>query len=72
MKIEVEITEDQINKMVDRFLNWQLPQDFAPGAGISFKPMPDMYMPHCWPTGTDLLHAGQAKALIEYLLGDDA
>ncbi len=57
-----------IDTMVNRFLSWRLPQDFAPDAGISFKPMPDEYMPHCWPTGTNLFHAGQVKEMILHML----
>lgn len=53
------------DEMVTRFLGWHLPQDFAPGAGISFKPSPD---PLCWPVGTDLLNDPQARAMLEYVL----
>lgn len=72
MKIEVEVTDEQLDKMVTRFLGWRLPQGFAPDAGISFKPMPDEYMPHCWPTGTNLFDAVQAKEMILHMLGNDA
>ena len=27
-----------IDEMVNRFLGWKLPKDFAPDGGISFKP----------------------------------
>ncbi len=60
-----------VNKMVDRFLNWKLPSNFSPDAGISFKrdfnentPLP---MKH-EPLGTNLFHAGQAKEMFEYVL----
>lgn len=69
MKIEVEVTDEQIEKMVTRFLGWRLPKSFAPDAGISFKPMPDEYMPHYWPTGTNLFDAPQAKEMILHILG---
>jgi hypothetical protein len=53
------------DEMVSRFLNWRVPQDFCPGSGVSFKPLEN---PLLWPTGTDLLHAGQAKAMLEHVL----
>ena len=55
-----------IKNMVDRFLCWKLPKDFAPDCGISFKESAG------WPTGTNLLHAGQAKEMIEHLLSSDS
>jgi hypothetical protein len=68
-------TNDKVNEQppshiteenVDRFLSWRLPDDFAPDAGISFEPNP---MPHCWPVGTNLLTATQAKAMLEHVFG---
>lgn len=63
--------EQLVKQMIDRFLCWKLPEDFGPDAGIRFAPSPFQTHdgPH-WPTGTNLLHAGQAKALFEYLIGD--
>lgn len=59
-----------IDKMVDRFLSWKLPEDFAPDCGISFTP-PNTA--HSWPIGTNLLTAEQAKKMIEHILsGVDA
>lgn len=54
--------------MVDRFLCWKLPADFAPDAGISFKATYEHDSPH-WPSGTNLLHAGQAKEMLQYVAG---
>lgn len=54
-----------IDQMVDRFLSWPLPKDFAPDGGISFTPSTH---PHGWPTGTNLLYADQARAMFEYVL----
>ena len=53
-------------EMADRFLGWKLPQNFAPDGGVSFVP------PFHWPTGTNLLHAGQALDMFRYCLGLDA
>jgi hypothetical protein len=51
------------DEMVSRFLGWRLPDDFMPDGGVTFKPLP-----HGWPTGTNLLHAGQARAMLEHVL----
>lgn len=53
--------------MVDRFLAWKLPADFAPDAGISFESNYEHESPH-WPTGTNLLHAGQAKEMLRHVV----
>jgi hypothetical protein len=55
-----------VGKMVDRFLGWKLPQDFAPDAGISFTPSTH---PLGWPVGTNLLAAKQAKEMFEHATG---
>lgn len=51
--------------MVDRFLGWKLPDDFGPDAGISFSPSVMSDSPY-WPTGTNLLHAGQALEMFKH------
>jgi hypothetical protein len=63
------VTDD----MVSRFLSWKLPTDFAPDCGISFKRESDYDHPEFGrtkyaPTGTNLLHAGQARAMLEHIL----
>lgn len=57
-----------IDTMVDRFLGWKLPNDFAPDAGVSL----DRAYTDKWgmPSGTNLLHAGQVRQMIEHMLGD--
>ena len=52
--------------MVGRFLGWKLPKDFAPDAGISFNEGA------WWPSGTNLFHAGQAKEMLEHVVGKSA
>jgi hypothetical protein len=47
---------------VDSFLAWKLPADFAPDQGIVFTPGRD------WPTGTNLLTANQARAMLAHVL----
>lgn len=54
-----------LDEMVTRFLGWRLPDDFFPDCGVTFvKPN----HPLSWPTGTNLLHAGQAKAMLTHIL----
>lgn len=50
--------------MVSRFLAWELPKDFAPDGGITFVAPSS---PMDWPTGTNLLTALQARAMIEHV-----
>lgn len=66
----------EINRLVNRFLGWRLPDNFLPDAGISFNPEhnveynaarglpPERHRP----TGTNLLDYQQAKAMLEYVL----
>lgn len=54
-------------EMVNRFLGWKLPEDFAPDCGIMFdRNIPASY--DGWPSGTNLLTATQARAMLEYAL----
>lgn len=72
MAIEVEVTEQQIDKMVDRFLSWKLPENFCPDAGISFKAEYNENTPYPMkhePVGTNLFDAEQAREMIKYILG---
>ena len=62
-----------IKKVVDKFLNWKLPKDFNPDAGISFKPGYNEHTDHPMrhePVGTNLFDADQAKQMFEYVLSD--
>jgi hypothetical protein len=62
------------DEMVTRFLSWKLPQDFHPDAGISFTPYDPPEYPQmreqCWPIGTNLLTATQARAMLEHVVGN--
>lgn len=55
-----------IDELVNRFLGWKLPQDFAPDAGISF----DREYGEKWgmPSGTNLFTATQARNMFTELL----
>lgn len=57
-----------IKTMVDRFLGWRLPDDFAPDCGISFTPLGH---PNGWPVGTNLLTAAQAEAMFRHAIGNE-
>ena len=64
------MTDAQIKYMVNRFLDWRLPADFSPDAGISYERPNYAHDPSAigWPTGTNLLDANQADAMVRYML----
>lgn len=61
------------DEMVNRFLSWRLPSSFNPDCGISFKRTYNESSPYGpaehEPTGTNLLDAAQARAMLEHVLG---
>lgn len=65
------LTEKQLEHMIHRFLQWKLPEDFAPDGGISFKreynentPWPSKHEP----VGTNLFNYNQTKDMILHML----
>lgn len=67
-----ETTDDLVREMVNRFLCWKLPADFAPDGGISFKAEYNENTPYPmrhYPTGTNLFHVGQATEMVRHMLG---
>lgn len=65
------MTDEQIKHMVTRFLGWRLPADFSPDAGISFTPDYNVGTPYPMkhePVGTNLFDAGQAEAMVRYMV----
>lgn len=66
------MNDEQIKVMVDRFLQWKLPEDFHPDCGIKFdadgakklNPNNAKYAP----VGTNLFSAYQAEAMIRHML----
>ena len=65
------MTDQQIKHMVDRFLCWDLPENFNPDAGISFKPTFNEHTPHPMrhePSGTNLFDATQAEAMVRFMV----
>lgn len=66
------MSKTQIDEMVDRFLCWKLPKDFAPDGRISFDPSPDAVGNEItWPVGTNLLTASQAKQMLTEVVQPD-
>lgn len=66
--------DKSLDILVDRFLRWKLPEDFNPDGGISFKREFNEHMEYPMkhkPVGTNLLTADQARAMLEYVLGDN-
>jgi hypothetical protein len=61
------MTDEQIKHMVNRFLSWKLPSDFAPDGGITFHRGPVQGASNS-PVGTNLLSAVQAEAMIRHML----
>lgn len=58
----------QIKHMVDRFLMWKLPDNFSPDNGISAV-RPNYAPEVSWePTGTNLLDATQAEAMVRHMV----
>lgn len=64
------------DEMVNRFLSWKLPDDFAPDAGITFKRVYNEISPfgpsNHEPVGTNLFTADQARKMLEHVLGPEA
>ncbi len=70
------VNEKIIEHMTQRFLQWRLPDNFAPDAGISFNPYFNVeYMAkqgkppmRHQPVGTNLLCFDQAKEMVVFML----
>jgi hypothetical protein len=60
------MTEAQIKHMVDRFLGWKLPEDFNPDGHISYDR--SNQHPAFAPSGTNLLTATQATAMVRHMI----
>lgn len=62
---------DQVQHMVSRFLQWKLPANFAPDAGINFKAEFNEGTAHPMrhePVGTNLFTAVQAEGMVRFML----
>lgn len=59
---------DELKTMVNRFLAWKLPADFYPDCHIHFdREKAEKLGPQLWPSGTNLLNANQAEAMIQHV-----
>lgn len=58
------MNNNEIRAMVDRFLGWKLPEDFAPDCGIAYTKSGPEYAP----VGTNLFTATQAEAMVRHML----
>lgn len=67
------LTENQIKHMVNRFLGYKLPENFNPDGGVSFERFGNKGTSHQYrrePSGTNLLDATQADAMVRYMITD--
>ncbi len=62
------MAKTMIDKMVDRFLGWRLPEDFGPDSYVTFDREKAKQNPNFWPIGTNLLTADQAREMIQHML----
>ena len=63
------LNEELIKEAVNRFLAWQLPENFSPDGAIKFDRNVNKVFQYSQPNGTNLFTADQAKAMFEYCLG---
>lgn len=66
-----EMTDEQIEHMVQRFLAWKLPADFRPDGGVTFDAVGNLGTEHQYrrePSGTNLLDSRQAKEMVRYIV----
>lgn len=67
------MTEDQIKHMAERFLQWKLPANFNPDAGISFTPEYNVgtaYPMRHEPYGTNLWGYEDAVAMVRHMVAE--
>lgn len=73
--VQMETRIVDLDKMVERFLSWSLPESFNPDGGISFKKTFNDHLPeHSGvnrPSGTNLFTAVEAREMLEYVLSGD-
>jgi len=66
-----QVTDAQIEHMVQRFLGWRLPETFGPDAGIRFERVANAGTPYEHkhePVGTNLFDYTEAKAMVLHML----
>lgn len=73
MRLADALTGNSFERMVVRFLGWNLPKDFAPDCGISFRGAgkDDRDYEYDWPVGTNLFSHQQATEMVNHIAGDE-
>lgn len=69
--LNMQLGEEQIKHMANRFLGWRLPDNFNPDGGVRFERFGNAGTEHQYvnsPTGTNLLDAGQAEEMIRFIV----
>ena len=65
------MNDTQVKHMVDRFLSYRFPADMQPDGGLSIRRVFNEGTPHQYeatPSGTNLLNAVQAEAMVRHML----
>ena len=65
------VSADLVSHMVNRFLRWRLPENFAPDGGITFTRVMNegtQYEHTAEPSGTNLFDYTQATAMVRHML----
>jgi hypothetical protein len=65
------LTDADIKRMVERFLQWKLPNDFRPDGGITFERVGNATGPFPFrrePTGTNLFNYQQALEMVRHMI----
>lgn len=67
-----EPSEAQVKHMVERFLQWRLPENFNPDCGIEFRALHhegrNAVLHKYEPVGTNLFDATQAEAMVRHMV----
>lgn len=65
------MSDKMIDKMVDKFLCWKLPEDFCPDCGITFTKFHSNGLGKYEPVGTNLFTAIQVKGMLLEIMNID-
>lgn len=69
------VGQPDVERMVQRFLGWRLPEDFHPDDGISFEPLGNKGHATAeykrQPSGTNLFNYEQATKMVRYMTRDE-
>jgi len=65
------MSPEQVKHMVNQFLSWNLPENFSPDGGVSFRKRFNEGTSHEFmaaPSGTNLFDATQAEAMVRHMI----